>query len=270
MPELPEVETIRRGLKNLIGKKVKNIFRSEKKLRLTATLDLKDLQGLRIKNIARRARYLILNFSEEKSLIIHLGMSGRLTISQEFQRLKHDHFVMQFADNFFLIFNDPRRFGFVDLVLTKNLQQYKMLARLGVEPLSDDFNFTYLEQKLHRKKKNIKTTMMENEIVVGVGNIYINESLFDAKISPLREASSLKKSEIKKLVLVIKKTIKKAIEFGGSSINDYVDSAGNLGNFQKKFRVYGRATEKCLLCKNLIRKIVQSSRSSFYCPHCQK
>lgn len=270
MPELPEVETIRRGLKNLAGKKVGNIFCSQKKLRIASTLDLQSLQGLKIKNIDRRARYLILNFSEEKSLIIHLGMSGRITVEKEFKQLKHDHFVMEFADDLFLVFNDPRRFGFVDLVLTKNLQQHKMLAGLGVEPLSDGFNSSYLSQKLSRKKKNIKTTMMDNKILVGVGNIYISESLFDAKISPLREASSIKIAEIKKLVSAIKKTIKKAIELGGSSINDYVDSSGNLGNFQKNFKTYGRAMEKCLLCKNLIRKIAQSGRSSFYCPNCQK
>jgi formamidopyrimidine-DNA glycosylase len=270
MPELPEVETIRRGLKNLAGKKVKNIFRSEKKLRISSTLDLQNLQGLKIKNIDRRARYLILNFSKDKSLIIHLGMSGRVTLEKNFKQLKHDHFVIEFADDLFLVFNDPRRFGFVDLVSTKNLDQHKMLAKLGVEPLSDDFNFTYLAKKLSRKKKNIKSVMMDNEIVVGVGNIYISESLFDAKISPLRESSSIRITEIKKLVSAIKKTIEKAIELGGSSINDYVDSAGNLGNFQKNFKVYGRTMEKCLLCKNLIRKIVQSGRSSFYCPNCQK
>ena len=153
-----------------------------------------------------------------------------------------------------------------------------MLVKLGPEPLSDEFNFKYLKEKLSSKKMNIKTTMMDNEIVVGVGNIYINESLFDAKISPLKNANDLSEKEIKSLIVSIKKTIATAIDLGGSSISDYVDSKGDLGNFQNSFKVYGRANEKnskdlegkCLLCKNLIRKIKQNGRSSFYCPKCQK
>jgi formamidopyrimidine-DNA glycosylase len=270
MPELPEVETIRRGLDHLTEKKVKQIFCSDKKMRIASTLDLQDLVNGKITEITRRARYLIIHFSNKKSLIIHLGMSGRITVSKNFQQLKHDHFACEFNDGLWLIFNDPRRFGFVDLLETKNLKNHKMLVKLGPEPLSDEFNLNDLKEKLRNKKMNIKTSMMDNEIVVGVGNIYIGESLFDSGISPLREASSLKESELKKLISSIKKIIKKAIDLGGSSISDYVDSKGELGNFQNTFKVYGRADEKCLLCKNLIRKIVQNGRSSFFCDKCQK
>lgn len=270
MPELPEVETIKRGLEKLCNRKIKKVFRSNKKLRFESSLDLQGLSAARILEIKRRARYLIINFDNKKSLIIHLGMSGRITVSKAFEELKHDHFACEFDDNSWLIFNDPRRFGCVDLVETKNLEKHKMLAKLGFEPLSKEFNFSYLKEKLSRKKMNIKTTMMDNEIVVGVGNIYINESLFDAGISPLRDASSLQDAEIKKLILSIKKIIKKAIDLGGSSISDYVNSEGNLGYFQNSFNVYGRALEKCLHCKDLLQKIVQNGRSSFFCPKCQR
>ena len=243
MPELPEVETIRRGLSGITGKKVKKVFRSDKNLRIKSTEDLNKLQKAHITEINRRARYLIVHFDNAHSLILHLGMSGRVTLANEFQKLKHDHFACEFADGDWLIFNDTRRFGFVDLLKTSSLKTHKMLAKLGPEPLSDDFNFKYLKEKLSRKKMNIKTTMMDNEIVVGVGNIYINESLFDAKISPLKNANELKDKEIKTLISSIKKTIAAAIESGGSSISDYVDSKGDLGYFQLSFKVYGRADE---------------------------
>lgn len=270
MPELPEVETVRRGIEHLSGRKIMRIFRSTKKMRLDSTLDLQGLEGAKILDVVRRARYLIINFNNKTSLILHLGMSGKVTVGADFKQLKHDHFALEFDDKKHLIFNDARRFGFVDLVATKNLKTHKMLAKLGPEPLSDSFNFSDLKAKVHDKKMNIKTTMMDNEIVVGVGNIYINESLFDSGISPLRAANSLKDSEIKKLISVIKKTIQRAIDLGGSSISDYVTANGELGNFQNSFKVYGREKLNCLLCKNLIKKIKQNGRSSFYCPQCQK
>jgi formamidopyrimidine-DNA glycosylase len=274
MPELPEVETIRRGLENLVGKKIIQVFRSDKKMRIVSTLDLQGLVGAKIFEIARAARYLIINFDCKQSLILHLGMSGKITLEPDFKRLKHDHLACKLDDDSWLVFNDARRFGFIDLIESENLKTHKMLVRLGPEPLSAEFNFAYLAEKLRRKKMNIKTTMMNNEIVVGVGNIYINESLFDAGISPLREASSLAENEIKKLIFSVKKIIKKAIELGGSSISDYVDAEGKSGNFQNNFKIYGRengtAGKNCLLCKTPVRRIKQSGRSSFYCPQCQR
>jgi formamidopyrimidine-DNA glycosylase len=270
MPELPEVETIRRGLNSLIKKRVKTIFQSNKNLRIKSTKDLSEIEKSKIIEIKRRARYLIVDFDNFYSLIIHLGMSGRLTISKEFYNLKHDHFACEFEDNSWLIFNDPRRFGFIDLIESKNIKNHKMLSKLGFEPLAEEFDFEYLKEKLSRKKMNIKTTMMDNEIVVGVGNIYINESLFSAGILPSKNANDLNDKEIKSLISAVKKTIKNAIELGGSSINDYVNSEGNLGNFQNSFKVYGRNNQNCLICNSLIMKIVQNGRSSFYCSKCQK
>lgn len=270
MPELPEVETIRRGLENLAGKKISKIFRSAKKLRIDSHLNLQQLKGARIKELSRRARYLIIHFDHDLKLIIHLGMSGRVTIEKKFKALKHDHFVCELNSGEWLVFNDPRRFGFIDLVTTKDLEKHKILTTLGPEPLSDDFNFIDLQKKLCRKKMNIKTTMMDNQVVAGIGNIYINESLFDSGISPLRLSDSLQQKEIKNLIASIKKILDKAIRSRGSSISDYVDSKGKFGQFQNDFKVYGRSRGKCLQCKNLIQRIVQAGRASFLCNKCQK
>jgi formamidopyrimidine-DNA glycosylase len=270
MPELPEVETIRLGLQNIIGRKITKTFSSNKKLRINSSLNFDNLKNSKIIEIARRARYLIIHLKNHQSLIIHLGMSGRITLANKFQNLKHDHFTCELDNGLFLIFNDPRRFGFVDLVLTKDLNNHQFLSKLGPEPLLEEFNAKYLEEKLKNKKMNIKTAMMDNKIVVGVGNIYINESLFDSQISPLRDACLLSKNEIKKLVNSIKKILKNAIDSGGSSINDYVKSDGEVGNFQKNFKIYGKIKEKCLHCNNFIRRIVQNGRASFYCEKCQK
>ncbi len=270
MPELPEIETIRLGIQNLVGKKIIKVFRSKHRMRSESEIDLQKLTGSEISEISRRARYLIIKCTNNKTLILHLGMSGRITLEKEFKQLKHDHFACEFSDNSWLVFNDARRFGFVDLIETDSLKNHKMLKSLGPEPLSDEFNLTDLKEKLSKKSINIKTLMMDNKIVVGVGNIYINESLFDSKISPLRSSKSLTNSEIIKLISSIKKILQRAIKLGGSSISDYVNAKGNLGNFQNDFTVYGREKENCLLCKNLIKKIKQNGRSSFYCHQCQK
>lgn len=275
MPELPEVETVCKGLQPLVNKKVSTIFRSDKKLRIESALKLDEIIGAKITKINRRARYILIDFENARSMILHLGMSGKVTLSHHFHPAKHDHFACEFDDQSWCIFNDTRRFGFVDLLLTKDLNNHKMLAKLGPEPLSDAFNFDYLYAKLKNKSMNIKTTMMDNEIVVGVGNIYINESLFEAKISPLRAANKIKAKELQNLIAVIKKTIKKAIELGGSSISDYVDTKGDLGYFQNELKVYGRypsksAHEQCFICNDTIAVIKQNGRSSFYCKTCQK
>lgn len=270
MPELPEIETIKNGISKIINCQINQVFQSNYRLRINSTLELPRLQNCQILDIQRRARYLIMNLSSSYSLIIHLGMSGRITLSNNFSKLKHDHFACQLSNQQWLIYNDPRRFGFVDLVLTANLPQHPMLRNLGVEPLSEDFNEKYLANSLKSKSLNIKTTIMDNKIVVGVGNIYANESLFDARISPLRTAQSLSKSEITKLTKSIKKIIKNAIEMGGSSISDYQNAEGEFGSFQLHHQVYGRNQQKCFTCNNQIIRIVQNQRSSFFCDNCQK
>jgi formamidopyrimidine-DNA glycosylase len=282
MPELPEVETIKNGLEFLIGKKVSNYFRSNFKLRVENTQNYQLLIGAKVTAIRRRARYLIIDFDCKSSLIIHLGMSGRLVIKKQSAILKHDHFILYFGSDLCLVFNDPRRFGFVDLIKNKYFGKYsgkysgkdsgnyKIFAKLGPEPMGKEFNAKYLVEKIKNKKGNIKNVMMDNNIVVGIGNIYINESLFLAKILPTTPANCLNLEQIKALISAIKITIKKAIKMGGSSINDYVDAKGDQGFFQNNFQIYGRNNKKCLICNHIISKIVQNGRSSFYCSECQK
>ena len=260
MPELPEVETIKNGIIEIKNKKITQTCTSEKKLRFSSQLDLQNLTSLTILDIKRRARYLIISLSDNKSLIIHLGMSGKISITDKFNKEKHDHFAIQFSDDSWLIYNDARRFGFVDLVDSNDIENHKMLKNLGPEPLSDEFNPKYLKNILQKKGTNIKTTMMDNKIVVGIGNIYINESLFDAQISPEKKAKDLTKTEITKLINSAKKIIQSAIDCGGSSISDYVKASGEMGQFQNTFKVYGRSDknnqEKCLIWKENIKKIV--------------
>ncbi len=269
MPELPEVETVRRGLEIIKNKKITEIFRSNKKLRFDSTIDIKKIINSEIINIERKARYLIVNFSNNKTAIIHLGMSGRISIKDQFIKLKHDHFAFKINNQEWLIYNDPRRFGFIDLIKTDEIENHKMLAKLGPEPLSDNFNSNYLSKILSHKTINIKTAMMDNSIVVGVGNIYINESLFDSAISPLRSCKTLKKNEIEKLINSIKKIINEAIKLGGSSISDYQNTKGEFGYFQNLLKVYDRSNQDCYRCNGKIERIIQNGRSSFYCKSCQ-
>ena len=270
MPELPEIETIKRGLATIKNNQIHQVFRSDKKLRIDNNLDLQNLVNQKILSIERKARYLLITLSNQQTLILHLGMSGRITLNKNFHHLKHDHFACYLSSDEWLIYNDPRRFGFIDLIENSEILNHKMLKNLGVEPLSPQFNEKYLEAQLINKTSNIKTTLMDNKIVVGVGNIYINESLFDAGISPLRDANSLNKNELKKLVESIKKIIANAIEMGGSSISDYQNAKGELGFFQNSHKVYDRNNQKCFDCDCNIERIVQNQRSSFYCKICQK
>ena len=175
MPELPEIETIKRGLETIKNNKIQQVFRSEKKLRIDNDLDLQSLINQKILSIERKARYLLINLSKNQTLILHLGMSGRITLNKNFHHLKHDHFACHLSSDEWLIYNDPRRFGFIDLIENSEILNHKMLKNLGVEPLSSEFNEKYLEAQLKNKTSNIKTTLMDNKIVVGVGNIYINE-----------------------------------------------------------------------------------------------
>jgi formamidopyrimidine-DNA glycosylase len=269
MPELPEVETVCKGLTVLTNKTICKVFRSNKKLRIDSKLNFSSLISTKIFSVSRKARYILINLDFERTLIVHLGMTGRITYQKDYQQKKHDHFFLKFDDETYLVFNDTRRFGFVDLIENDDLKNYPSFVKLGVDPLTENFNLNYFYNKINKKNTNIKTAIMDNEIVVGVGNIYANESLFDAKISPLRLASSLKKVEIKKLINSIKKILQNAIKLGGSSISDYVNSQGNKGSFQNSFKIYGRNNENCLICRNLIKKITQLGRSTFYCKNCQ-
>lgn len=275
MPELPEVETIKIGLETkILNKKITNIYRSNKNLREDSKINLEKIKNTSFIKIFRRARYLIIETDSNYCLIIHLGMSGRI-ISQNdnilhYKKQKHDHFILEFNKSLIIIFNDPRRFGFVDLVHKSDIKNHKYLRYLGPEPFDKNFDKFYLQNKLKNISKNIKTTIMDNKIVVGVGNIYANESLFMSGILPTKPANLLDINEIGRLIVAIQYILKRAIELGGSSINDYVNSNGELGNFQNNFKIYGHETKNCVQCSKIILRIIQNGRSTFLCKKCQK
>lgn len=268
MPELPEVETVVNGLRprleNNIFKKVQVYF---PKLRLVIPEDLdKKLIGRKIVAVKRLAKYIIIALDNGKYLVIHLGMSGKIILDPERMLSKHDHVVFSFQDGTKVTYNDPRRFGLITIV---DSLQAKIFKNMGVEPLSSHFSAQYLLQIFVKRTIAIKLAIMDNSIVVGVGNIYACESLFQAGILPTRPANSLSELELQHLCVAIKEILQLAINAGGSSLRDYVDIDGKLGYFQNSHFVYGREGKQCKQCDALIKRIIQGGRSSFYCPHCQ-
>tara|TARA_Y100000591_G_C21804331_1_gene683904 strand:+ start:126 stop:956 length:831 start_codon:yes stop_codon:yes gene_type:complete len=276
MPELPEVQTVVNGIKNeLIGKKILNFTKFSHKLRYTINkkINIQTKNSL-VKDIRRIAKYIIIELSNELSIVIHLGMSGRIILKKYngTKESKHNHFIISFSDNYFLKYFDPRKFGLIDLIETKKILGHKLFNHLGVEPLSKHFNTKKLYAICNQKKSTIKTIIMNQKNIVGVGNIYASEALYISRINPLKTGSELKKEQISRLVNAIKKVLEKSIKLGGSSINDYSLVTGNLGNYQNNVRVYGRDGLKCRKksCKSIIIRIVISNRSTFYCSKCQK
>ncbi len=269
MPELPEVETTIKGLEIVRNQKINKVNIHTNKLRFKIPNSLKKkLLNSKISNIRRIAKYIILDLDNHYSLIIHLGMSGRLKIDQfDFTRDKHDHFIVVFYNKKILTFNDPRKFGFIDIVKTISLMKKNYILNLGIDALSKKLNSKYLDKKVSRSEVPIKQILLNQKIISGIGNIYASEILFDAKISPLTSGKDLKISHIIKLIFSIRKILKKAIMHGGSSIRDYRSSDGTLGNFQSNFKVYGK--EGMFIGKYRVIKIVQYGRSTFYVPNIQ-
>lgn len=270
MPELPEVEIVRLGLANKLKNQriQKAIFRCNQ---LRYPIDnkwKKFLKTEQIIDLSRRAKYLLFHF-ERGGVICHLGMSGSLClVEKNYHYHKHDHIDLHFDSGQRLIYNDPRRFG---LFVASNavLTQHPLLQHLGPEPLGKDFNSNYLADSLKTKKTCIKQAIMDNAIVVGVGNIYASESLFRASISPLQSSHTLSFHQCHALVTAIKITLKKAIAAGGSSLKDFVNSDGKPGYFQQQLFVYNRTEQACHWCQTPIAKKVLAGRSTFYCPSCQ-
>lgn len=272
MPELPEVETICQGLKEKTLKKVIVKVQLITKLNLRQAIPLsieEKLNGCQIVEITRRAKYIQIFLDNSLVILIHLGMSGKVLIkNQNYIYQKHDHFAIHLNDGQQIVYNDPRRFGLIDLVAKEELPNSPLLKHLGIEPLEIQFTPEYLANIFRNKKQPIKLTIMDNVNIVGVGNIYASESLFLSKISPTRAANSLNFAEITLLHQMIIKVLKDAIKQGGSSLKDYASVSGEKGYFQHLFKVYGK--EKCYICQNPITKIKQAGRASFYCPVCQK
>ncbi len=269
MPELPEVETTVKGLQAIRKKKIIKIETHTKKLRFNIPKNIKKIiTNSKISNIRRIAKYIILDIDNNYSLIIHLGMSGRLKINNiKTNKIKHDHFIMHFENKNKLIFNDPRKFGFVDILKTKNLTKKKYIINLGLDALSKDLKPDLLYKKISKSEVPIKQILLNQKIIAGIGNIYACEILFDAKISPLTLGKELTISHIMQLILSIRKILKKAIRHGGSSIRDYTSADGTLGNFQSNFKVYGKEGSK--IGEDRVIKIIQYGRSTFFSPKIQ-
>ena len=269
MPELPEVESTVKSLNILKNKKVTNLDVHSKKLRyLVPHSELKKIINYKIINIRRIAKYVILDFDNSRSVIIHLGMSGRLKIIRINKPInKHDHLVFKF-NNYQLIFNDPRRFGFVDIIDSDKVNNIRYIKKLGIDALDKNLSEEYLYKKFYKSEVFIKQLLINQHIVAGIGNIYVSEILFDSKISPLKKGKDLNKYHIGTIIKSTRKILKKAIKFGGSSINDYVSPDGTLGNFQNNFKVYGKEGSK--IKGYYIKKVVLYGRSTFFCPEIQK
>ncbi len=275
MPELPEVETTRRGLVPIFEKrKIAKVIKRRDKIRIPIPKDFeKRIEGQRVISIKRRAKYLQIFLGSDDVIICHLGMSGKFIIrkkdDQDFE--KHDHVIFETDNGDMAIYNDPRRFGVITICKGDELENHKLFKDVAVEPLGNEFNGEYLLKKIKSRKAPIKTTLLDQKVVAGLGNIYVCEALNLSKISPLRIASSLTPDEIEKLVPIIRGVLNRAIEAGGSSLKDFAKVDGELGYFQHQFVTYGREGEGCKNenCLGTILRMTQSGRSTFYCSSCQ-
>jgi formamidopyrimidine-DNA glycosylase len=269
MPELPEVETVRRSLTPLIGRTINSLEVREPRLRRRIAADLPARTiGRSVVGIERCGKYLILELSDGGAVLAHLGMSGTFTIvSQSTALEEHDHVLFGFAGGSMLVFNDPRRFGLIRAGLRESFEE---LAQIGPDPFSAEFSPDWLRQLTRGRKRPVKNLLMDQRLVAGIGNIYANEILFEARVRPSRQAQRLRLAELDALYEATQKVLREAIASGGSSISDYRDGSGRPGYFQLSFRVYDRRGKPCLRCATAVRRVVHAGRSSFYCPKCQR
>jgi formamidopyrimidine-DNA glycosylase len=294
MPELPEVETVRRGLQPALeGARFEHVLARRPDLRWPLPKDfVHRLEGNTVTGLGRRAKYLLADLSSGDVLLMHLGMSGSFRVfhgghknkpgrfhHEKTEHLAHDHIVFEMSSGATVTFNDPRRFGFMKLVPRTKLEQEPLLRGLGPEPLGNEFDAKLLAQACHGKKTNLKAALLDQRVVAGLGNIYVCEALHRALLSPKRKASTIAAARTgapndraEHLVDAIRAVLNDAIKAGGSSLRDHRQTDGELGYFQHHFRVYDREGEPCVTpgCSGTVRRIVQSGRSTFFCPVCQK
>ncbi|MEM6760878.1 MAG: bifunctional DNA-formamidopyrimidine glycosylase/DNA-(apurinic or apyrimidinic site) lyase [Pseudomonadota bacterium] len=283
MPELPEVETVRRGLLPAMeGVRIAQADVNRPDLRWPFPERMAErLTGAQVKVLRRRSKYILGDLDTGETLLIHLGMSGRMTVSGDPLGVyahehpiaqKHDHVVFHMENGARVTFNDPRRFGAMDLLETTKQDAHKLLAVLGPEPLGNTFNEAYLVAAFAGKSTPVKAALLDQRIVAGLGNIYVCEALFRAGISPRRKAGRIATHRVAALVPIIREVLAEAIEAGGSSLRDFRQADGELGYFQHRFDVYGREGEPCTTygCSGNVARIVQSGRSSFFCRACQR
>jgi formamidopyrimidine-DNA glycosylase len=271
MPELPEVETTRRALeRRVLGVPLVEVEQRRPDLRFALPPRLPArLAGRRVTALRRRAKYILADLDDARTLILHLGMSGRLVFDGP-DLGAHEHLTFRFADGTALRFHDPRRFGMVDLQPTAGLETHAWFRHLGLEPLDPGFDGDALARALAGRTTALKVALMDQRVVVGIGNIYASEALHRARLSPRRRAGGLGPAHRARLARAVGTVLEEAIEAGGSSLRDYVQASGELGNFQRNFRVYGRTGEPCACGSGAVRRIVQGGRATFYCPGCQR
>ncbi|MGR3322710.1 MAG: bifunctional DNA-formamidopyrimidine glycosylase/DNA-(apurinic or apyrimidinic site) lyase [Pseudooceanicola sp.] len=283
MPELPEVETVRRGLAPAMeGAVIARAQVNRPDLRWPFPPDMAArLTGARVDRLRRRSKYILADLSTGETLLVHLGMSGRMLVSGDPLGVfhhdhpapeKHDHVVLDMDNGARITFNDPRRFGAMDLMATGSENAHKLIAHLGPEPLGNAFSEPYLVAALRGRNTPVKAALLDQRIVAGLGNIYVCEALFRARIAPARTCRRIAAHRLGALVPVIRDVLSEAIASGGSSLRDFRQADGELGYFQHNFDVYGREGAPCRTpgCTGTIRRIVQSGRSSYYCPQCQR
>lgn len=297
MPELPEVETVKRGLEPVLrGQKIADVALRRANLRFAFPPDFTDrLRGATVLGLVRRAKYILVACDNGTSLIIHLGMTGRFTVLKPegdganlgdfyFETGAaanaagpHDHVVITLGNGCRVVYSDPRRFGMMDVVATADLHEHKLLRNIGVEPLGNELNAAYVATKFRDKKAPLKAALLDQNIIAGLGNIYVCEALHRSGLSPTRTAGSLVKAKsfdprLDILVRHIKDILNEAIQAGGSTLQDFVGADGEKGLYQQRFSAYGREGKTCSTkgCSGKIKRIVQSGRSTFYCAACQK
>lgn len=282
MPELPEVETVMRGLLPAMeGQVLAKVEQRRANLRFPFPDDfVARLEGVRVLGLARRAKYVMVALSSGETLVMHLGMSGRFRVfGGPLATLRvHDHVVLHLSSGDVVIYNDPRRFGYMDLIASDRLEEHKYFKALGPEPLGNEFHEGVLAERARGRNTAIKSFLLDQRVVAGLGNIYVLEALFDVGLHPSRPASILAtkagrpRAIASDLTFAVRAVLQKAIKAGGSSLKDYVKADGSMGYFQHAFQVYGREGEACLRkgCSGQIERIVQAGRSSFFCPQCQK
>ncbi|GHF61699.1 bifunctional DNA-formamidopyrimidine glycosylase/DNA-(apurinic or apyrimidinic site) lyase [Seohaeicola zhoushanensis] len=283
MPELPEVETVRRGLSPVMeGQVIARAEVNRPDLRWPFPERMAErLTGRRVLRLGRRSKYLMADLDSGETLLMHLGMSGRMTVSgdplgvfthEHAMPEKHDHVVFHMENGTRIVFNDPRRFGAMDLMETARAAEHRLISVLGPEPLGNDFHEDHLVAAFRGKNTPVKAALLDQGIVAGLGNIYVCEALFRAGISPRRKAGQIAAARVAALVPIIRAVLGEAIEAGGSSLKDYRRADGELGYFQHSFDVYGREGEPCRRpgCDGTVGRLVQSGRSSFHCPKCQR
>ncbi len=271
MPELPEVETTRRGIMpHVVGARVTEVIVRRHDLRLPVSKSISSIEGRRVTDVRRRSKYLLLGIDDHSTLLLHLGMSGSLRVADPSQPWKtHDHLGISLANGKQLRFHDPRRFGLV-LHLTGDPAAHPLLAKLGPEPLKPEFSAAHLQAACAKRSAAIKLVIMDSKVVVGVGNIYASEALFRAAILPRTAARRLTKPRLAKLVAAIREVLTDSIAQGGTTLRDFLHSDSEPGYFKQRLFVYDRKGEPCRVCGTSIRQAVLGQRSTYWCPKCQK